>query len=163
MRKALKLASVLVVLSTSALAEMNGVLRIGLVNDMASVYADLGGAGSVLAAQMAVEDFAKQSKRKVQILSADHQNKPDVGAGIARRWFDVEGVDVIVDIPNSAVAPRAAAQEQEAPQAPVGADDAAGRPHERAFPVIIQYVDDKSCLAEVGTATAGFQATNSSE
>src|SRR5262249_314888 len=90
MRRALKLASVLVVLSTSALAEMNGVLRIGLLNDMASVYADLGGAGSVLAAQMAVEDFAKQSKRKVRILSADHQNKPDLGAGIARRWFDVE-------------------------------------------------------------------------
>ena len=91
-------------LVTSALAEMNGVLRIGLLNDMSSVYADLGGAGSVLAAQMAVEDFAEQSKRKVQILSADHQNKPDLGAGIARRWFDVEGVDVIVDIPNSAVA-----------------------------------------------------------
>jgi branched-chain amino acid transport system substrate-binding protein len=104
MRKALKLASVLVVLSTSALAEMNGVLRIGLLNEMSSVYADLSGVGSVLAAQMAVEDFAKQSKRKVQILSADHQNKPDLGAGIARRWFDVEGVDVIVDIPNSAVA-----------------------------------------------------------
>jgi branched-chain amino acid transport system substrate-binding protein len=53
---------------------------------------------------MAVEDFAKQSRRKVEVLSADHQNKPDVGAGIARRWFDVEGVDMVIDLPNSAVA-----------------------------------------------------------
>ena len=53
---------------------------------------------------MAAEDFAKMSNRKIEIVSADHQNKPDVGAGIARRWFDVEGVDMIVDLPNSAVA-----------------------------------------------------------
>ena len=104
MLKALKLASVLVALSTPALAEVNGTLRIGVLNDMSSVYADFQGPGSVLAAQMAVEDFAQQSKRKVEVLSADHQNKPDVGSGIARRWFDVEGIDVIVDIPNSAVA-----------------------------------------------------------
>jgi branched-chain amino acid transport system substrate-binding protein len=83
---------------------MNGTTRIGILNDMSSVYADFQGPGSVLAAQMAVEDFAKQSKLKVEIISADHQNKPDVGAGIARRWFDVEGVDMIIDLPNSAVA-----------------------------------------------------------
>ena len=59
---------------------------------------------STLAAQLAAEDFAKQSKRKVEVISADHQNKPDVGAGIARRWFDVEGVDMVIDLPNSAVA-----------------------------------------------------------
>jgi branched-chain amino acid transport system substrate-binding protein len=58
----------------------------------------------VVAAQMAAEEFAKHSKRKVEILSADHQNKPDIGAEIARRWFDVEGVDMIIDVPNSAVA-----------------------------------------------------------
>src|SRR5450759_3580544 len=85
-------------------AEMNGTLRIGVLNDMSSVYADFQGPGSVLAAQLALEDFAKQSKRKVEVISADHQNKPDVGAGIARRWFDVEGVDMIIDLPNSAVA-----------------------------------------------------------
>src|SRR3974390_2679225 len=67
-------------------------------------HADFQGPGSVIAAQMAIEDFAKQSKRKVEVVSADHQNKPDVGAGIARRWLDVEGVDLIVDLPNSAVA-----------------------------------------------------------
>ena len=88
----------------SASAEMNGTLRIGIMNDMSSVYADFQGPGSVLAAQMAVEDFAKQSQRKVEVVSADHQNKPDIGAGIARRWIDTEGVDVIVDLPNSAVA-----------------------------------------------------------
>jgi branched-chain amino acid transport system substrate-binding protein len=76
MLKALKLASVLVALSTPALAEVNGTLRIGVLNDMSSVYADFQGPGSVLAAQMAVEDFAQQSKRKVEVLSADHQNKP---------------------------------------------------------------------------------------
>ena len=83
---------------------MNGTLRIGVLNDMSSVYADFQGPGSVVAAQLAVEDFAKQSKRKIEVISADHQNKPDVGAGIARRWFDVEGVDMIIDLPNSAVA-----------------------------------------------------------
>jgi branched-chain amino acid transport system substrate-binding protein len=84
-------------------SEMNGAIRIGVLNDMSSVYSDFQGPGSVVAAQMAAEEFAKQSKRKVEILSADHQNKPDIGAEIARRWFDVEGVDMIIDVPNSAV------------------------------------------------------------
>ena len=71
---------------------------------MSSVYSDFQGPGSVVAAQLAVEDFAKLSKRKVEILSADHQNKPDIGSAIARRWLDTEGVDMIIDLPNSAVA-----------------------------------------------------------
>ncbi len=104
MLKSVRLAVLLALFSTPALAEMDGTLRIGVMNDMSSVYADFQGPGSVVAAQLAVEDFAKQSKRKVEIISADHQNKPDIGAGIARRWFDVEGVDMIVDLPNSAVA-----------------------------------------------------------
>jgi len=87
-----------------ALAERDGVLRIGVMNDMSGVYSDFQGAGSVLAAQLAVEDFAKQSKRKVEVLVGDHLNKPDVGSTIARRWLDVEGVDMIIDLPNSAVA-----------------------------------------------------------
>ncbi len=97
-------ATLIALISTPALAEMNGTLRIGVLNDMSSVYADFQGPGSVLAAQMAVEDFAKISKRKVEVISADHQNKPDIGASIARRWLDVEDVDMIVDLPNSAVA-----------------------------------------------------------
>jgi branched-chain amino acid transport system substrate-binding protein len=105
MSKLARLAALLFALSAApAMAESNGTLRIGVLNDMSSVYADFQGPGSVLAAQMAVEDFAKQSKRKVEVISADHQNKPDVGVGIARRWFDVEGIDMIVDLPNSAVA-----------------------------------------------------------
>ncbi len=104
----LKLATVAAALLwttwSPAQAEMNGATRIGVLNDMSSVYSDFQGPGSVVAAQMAAEDFAKQSKRKVEILSADHQNKPDIGAEIARRWFDVEGVDMIIDVPNSAVA-----------------------------------------------------------
>jgi len=97
-------AVALALCATPALAEMNGTLRIGVLNDMSSVYSDFQGPGSVLAAQMAAEDFAKTSKRKVEILSGDHQNKPDIGANIARRWLDVEGVDMIIDMPNSAVA-----------------------------------------------------------
>src|SRR6516164_9364001 len=92
------------ILWSPAQAEMNGATRIGVLNDMSSVYSDFQGPGSVVAAQMAAEEFAKQSKRKVEILSADHQNKPDIGAEAARRWFDTEGVDMIVDVPNSAVA-----------------------------------------------------------
>ncbi len=105
MLKFATLSAVLIaVLCGPAGAENNGVLRIGVLNDMSSVYSDFQGPGSVIAAQLAAEDFAKQSKRKVEILSADHQNKPDIGAEVARRWFDVDGVDMIIDVPNSAVA-----------------------------------------------------------
>jgi branched-chain amino acid transport system substrate-binding protein len=83
----------------------DGVIRIGVLNDMSGLYADLGGQGSVFAARQAVEDFAAAQKdMKVEIVSADHQNKPDIGAGIARSWIDRDKVDVIVDIPNSGVA-----------------------------------------------------------
>jgi branched-chain amino acid transport system substrate-binding protein len=104
MLKAATTTAILFSLLGPASAEMNGVIRIGVLNDMSSVYAAFQGPGSVVAAQLAAEDFAKQSKRKVEILSADHQNKPDVGAAIARQWIDVEGVDMIIDLPNSAVA-----------------------------------------------------------
>ncbi len=80
-------------------------VRIGVLSDMSSVYADFQGPGSVISAEMAAEDYAKNGgKLKVEIVSADHQNKPDVGATIARQWFDTEGVDMVVDLPNSAVA-----------------------------------------------------------
>jgi branched-chain amino acid transport system substrate-binding protein len=80
-------------------------VRIGVLNDMSSVYADFQGRGSVIAAQMAVEDFGgKVAGRMIEVIFADHQNKADIGAGIAQRWFDVDGVDVIVDVPNSSVA-----------------------------------------------------------
>ena len=78
------------------------VVKIGVLNDMSGLYADIAGPGSVLAAQMAVEDFGKSLK--VEIVSADHQNKPDVGASIARQWYDRENVDVILDTTTSSVA-----------------------------------------------------------
>ena len=85
----------------------DGTIRIAVLNDMSGPYADLSGKASVVAAEMAAEDFAREAgpgAPKVLILSADHQNKADVGAQIARRWVDQEGVAAIVDVPNSAVA-----------------------------------------------------------
>ena len=80
-------------------------VRIAVMNDQSSVYADYQGRGSVLAAQMAVEDFGGTvAGRKIEVLSADHQNKPDVGSAIARQWLDQGGVHMIADLPNSAVA-----------------------------------------------------------
>jgi branched-chain amino acid transport system substrate-binding protein len=79
-------------------------LKIGVMNDMSGVYADFQGPGSVVAANLAVEDYSAALGVPVQVISADHQNKPDVGVAIARKWFDEDGVDVIMDLPNSAVA-----------------------------------------------------------
>src|SRR5216683_195814 len=83
----------------------DGVVKIGVLTDMSSLYADLSGQGSVIAARMAVEDFGAAKKgMKVEIISADHHNKADVGSGIARQWLDSDKVDLIVYTPNSAVA-----------------------------------------------------------
>jgi branched-chain amino acid transport system substrate-binding protein len=83
----------------------DNMIKIGVLSDMSSLYTDLAGAGSVAAARMAVEDSGIEKRGyKVEIISADHQNKPDVGSGIARQWYDVDKVDVIVDVPNSGVA-----------------------------------------------------------
>ena len=89
-----------------AQAQISGnVVKIGVMNDMSGLYADIGGPGSVVAAKMAVEDYLKATKSalKVEVVSADHQNKPDVGSSIARKWYDSDGVDVIVDVPTSSV------------------------------------------------------------
>jgi len=83
----------------------DGIIKIGVLSDMSSLYADLDGAGSVAAAQMAVEDFGAAAKgMKVEIISADHQNKPDVASSVARQWFDVDKVDMITGTTNSGVA-----------------------------------------------------------
>jgi len=80
-------------------------VKIGVMNDMSGLYADLSGPGAVAAARMAVEDFGAEKKGiKVEIVSADHQNKPDVGSNIVRTWIDVDKVDAIVDVPTSSVA-----------------------------------------------------------
>src|SRR3984893_10098380 len=92
--------------SSSAFAQYtDGVVKIGVLSDMSSLYSDLGGAGSVAAAKLAVEDFGAAARGiKVEVVAADHQNKPDIGANIARTWFDQDKVDVVVDVPNSATA-----------------------------------------------------------
>ena len=83
----------------------NDKVVIGVLNDMSSVYSYLGGMGSVVAARMAVKDFGgKVLGKPIEVIYADHQNKPDVGAAIARKWFDEDGVDAIVDLPTSSVA-----------------------------------------------------------
>jgi len=104
--KTLLAATALALSAPAAQAQISGnVVKIGILNDQSSLYADLGGQGSVTAAKMAVEDFkAKEKGLNVEVIFADHQNKPDVGTQIANKWIDNEGVDVIVDTPNSGVA-----------------------------------------------------------
>ena len=90
--------------SLGALAD-DKIVKIGVLTDLSSLYADLGGPGSTLAAQMAVEDSGLTKKGwTIDVTSGDHQNKPDIGVGIARKWFDEDKVDVIADVPNSGVA-----------------------------------------------------------
>ena len=79
-------------------------LKIGVLTDLSGPYQDTTGQTSVICAQQAVQDFAGSQGLTVEVISADHQNKADIGAGIARQWFDRDGVDLILDVPNSAVA-----------------------------------------------------------
>ncbi len=80
-------------------------VKVGVMNDMAGLYADIGGPGSVEAAKMAVADFGgKVFGKPIEVVFVDHQNKPDIGAAKAREWFDTQGVDMIVDVPTSSVA-----------------------------------------------------------
>src|SRR5262245_4721872 len=82
-----------------------GSVKIGVLNDQSGIYADLAGRGSVWAANKAVADFGAAAKgMKVEVVSADHQNKPDIGANIVRQWFDMDGVDMVADVPTSSVA-----------------------------------------------------------
>jgi branched-chain amino acid transport system substrate-binding protein len=91
-------------IAASAQAQTTNV-KIGVLTDMSSLYADDNGAGSVTAVKMAVQDFNPAAHgMAVEIINADHQNKPDIGANIARQWYDVDHVDMIVDVPNSGVA-----------------------------------------------------------
>jgi len=96
-------AAALPLLSRAGHAQDANALKIGVLTDLSGPYADVGGPLSVLAAQQALEDFGIAGKNlKVDVVSADHQNKPDIGAGIARQWYD-SGVNLIVDVPNSGV------------------------------------------------------------
>jgi branched-chain amino acid transport system substrate-binding protein len=105
MRLVATLALAAVAALTSAAQAEDLTVKIGVMSDMSGLYADLGGPGSVVAAKMAVADFNPAAHGlKVELVNADMQNKADVGASIARQWFDVDHVDMIVDVPNSAVA-----------------------------------------------------------
>ena len=97
------LAALCALAGGSAMAQ--GVVRIGVMNDMSGVYSDDQGPGSLLAAQMAVEDYGgRAGGQTVEVVGGDHQNKTDIGAQVARRWLDNEGVGMIVDLPNSGIA-----------------------------------------------------------
>jgi branched-chain amino acid transport system substrate-binding protein len=106
-RKLLSLAAVAAcAFAGSAQAQISdGIVKIGVLNDMSGLYSDITGPGSVTAARMAVEDYIKATKStlKVEIVGADHQNKPDVGSNVARQWFDTDKVDMIADVPTSSV------------------------------------------------------------
>lgn len=104
--RAMLLTATALLAVTPASAEIsNGVVKIGVLTDMSGPYADNVGAGAVLAAKMAVEDYGgKVAGVPVEVISADHQNKADVGSAIARRWYDTEGVDTITEVVSSAVA-----------------------------------------------------------
>ena len=101
------LAGLLGAIGLNASAQISdGIVKIGVLNDMSGLYSEITGPGSVVAAKMAVEDYLKSSKSslKIEIVSADHQNKPDIGSNIARQWYDTDKVDMIVDVPTSSVA-----------------------------------------------------------
>ncbi len=104
------LAGLLALASTSpawSQAAFDNKVKVGVLNDQSSIYADATGQGSVVAAGLAIEDFKKlypDSKLEIELIFADHQNKPDVGAALTRQWFERDGVDMVLDVPNSAVA-----------------------------------------------------------
>src|SRR4051812_49650389 len=105
MKRLLSLTAVAVALAAGSAQAQQLNVKIGVLSDMSSLYADIGGPGSVAAAKLAVADFAKANPDvKVEIVSGDHQNKPDVGSQLANQWFDVDKVDMIIDVPNSGVA-----------------------------------------------------------
>jgi len=105
MRKVLGLAAIAAVLACGAANAQQVNVKIGVLSDMSSLYADIGGPGSVAAAKMAIADFTKDNPNvKVEMIAGDHQNKPDIGSQIANQWYDVDKVDMIVDVPNSGVA-----------------------------------------------------------
>src|SRR2546429_3150819 len=104
MKRSIGLAALAALLACgTAHAQTN--VKIGVLSDVSSLYSDIGGAGSVAAAKLAIADFtASHPDVKVDLVSADHQNKPDIGSSIANQWFDVDHVDMIADVPNSGVA-----------------------------------------------------------
>src|SRR5436853_7536963 len=105
MKHLISLAALAATLACGSAQAQQVNVKIGVMSDMSSLYADIGGPGSVAAAKLAVADFNKDNPNvKVEVVSADHQNKADIGSGIVNKWFDAEGVDLVIDVPNSGVA-----------------------------------------------------------
>ena len=108
LKRTLLAAAIAATLTTAGTANAqvsDGIIKIGVMKDMSGLYADIAGPGSVVAARMAIEDFGAAKKgMKVEVVGADHQNKPDVGSSIANQWYDVDKVDAIFDVPTSSVA-----------------------------------------------------------
>lgn len=136
------------------------VVRVGVLTDMSGLYSDLGGKGSVEAAQMAVDDFVAQAKPKfkVDVISADHQNKPDIGASKAREWYDTQGVDMITDVLNSGVGLAVAKVAGEKKHIVMNIGAGSSRlSNEDCNPYSIHYAYDTYALAH-GTGTAMTKA-----
>jgi branched-chain amino acid transport system substrate-binding protein len=105
MKRTMSLAALAVMLACGTASAQQINVKIGVLSDMSSLYSDVGGPGSVVAAKLAIADFTKANPNvKVEMVSGDHQNKPDVGSQMANQWYDVQKVDMIVDVPNSGVA-----------------------------------------------------------
>ncbi|MFG3756510.1 ABC transporter substrate-binding protein, partial [Klebsiella pneumoniae] len=106
LKRALAGAAVMLLAASAAHAEIaNNTIKLGVLTDLSGFAADSTGPGSVVAAKLAVEDFkAEKPGLSVEVIQADHQNKPDIGAALARRWLDVDKVDAILDVPFSSVA-----------------------------------------------------------
>ena len=105
MKRLLGLAAFAAALIASPAQAQQITVKIGVMSDMSSLYSDIGGPGSVAAAKLAIADFTKNNPNvKVELISADHQNKADVGSNIVNQWYDVEKVDLVIDVPNSGVA-----------------------------------------------------------
>ncbi len=105
MKKTMSLAVLAIMLACGSAGAQQINVKIGVLTDMSSLYADATGVGSVIAAKLAAADFMKDHPNvKVEVVSGDHQNKPDIGSQIANQWYDVDHVDMIADVPNSGVA-----------------------------------------------------------
>lgn len=132
-------------------AKLSGdMVKIGVLTDMSGVYSDLGGQGSVTAAQMAVEDFKAQAKPswKIELVYADHQNKADVGSNKVREWYDTQGVDMVTDVLNSAVALAVSKVTQEKNRILIDTGAASTRlTNEDCSPNTVHYVYDTYALA----------------
>jgi branched-chain amino acid transport system substrate-binding protein len=105
MKGLVSLTALTVALAASAAHAQQVNVKIGVMSDMSSLYADLAGPGSTAAARLAIADFIKDNPNvKVEVVSADHQNKPDIGSNVVNKWFDTDAVDMVIDVPNSGVA-----------------------------------------------------------